>query len=341
MLTETFSAYVVTKDEAGQVQGGVRSVSQADLPPGDVLIQVAYSSLNYKDALAARGNPGVVKKLPHVPGIDAVGTVIETTSNEFAVGEEVLVTSYELGAARWGGFAELVRVPADWVVRLPAGLSPREAMLLGTAGFTAAQSVDTLLSHGVRPEQGEIVVTGATGGVGSWAIALLRQLGFRVAAVSGKPDAEAYLRALGAQALLAREDVDDRGAQPLLKGRWAGAVDSVGGNILATILRGTMAGGCVTACGLTGGTNLPLTVFPFILRGVTLAGIDSAWTPHARRVQLWNQLAGPWKTDQFNRIQKATIGLSEVNRAVEEMLAGAHRGRTLIEIRPDRVSATR
>ena len=331
MPSENFRGYLVTKSSDGVVAGSVAQLNIADLPPGDVLIRVAYSSLNYKDALAATGHPGVVKQLPHVPGIDAAGVVVESQSAQFTPDQEVLVTSYELGAGRWGGFAEYVRVPGEWVVPLPAGLSLRESMALGTAGFTAAQCVEALLKHGVAPEQGEIVVTGASGGVGSWAVAILYKLGYTIAAVSGKAAAHEYLNQLGAARVLGRTEVDDHGGQPLLKARWAGAVDVAGGNVLATVLRSSKNGGCVTACGLTAGTDLPLTVYPFILRGVTLAGIDSAWCAMPRRRAIWHKLASDWKSDAFDRIVTKTIGLSDVAASVKEILAGNQLGRVLVE----------
>jgi len=332
MSFDTFSAYLVTKSAAGTVQGGVQTLRPDELPPGDVLIKVSYSSLNYKDALSATGHPGVARKLPHVPGIDAVGVIEASTQPDLHRGQSVIVTSYDLGAGRWGGWSEFIRVPADWVVPLPPSLSPRESMILGTAGLTAAMSLDALVRHGLRPTDGPVLVTGATGGVGSWAVALLSRAGYEVVASSGKPDAAPFLRELGAAEILPREQLADHSPAPLLKARWAGAIDTVGGNILANVLRGTQSGGCVTACGLTGGAELPLTVYPFILRGITLCGIDSATYPMAHRLQLWERLAGAWRTEHFDRILAQETTLSEVSDWVPQILAGKVRGRVIVKI---------
>jgi len=326
---DSFRCFLVSKDAAGKTSSQITSQPLASLPQGEVLIRVAYSSLNYKDALSATGNPGVTRNYPHIPGIDAAGAVAESSSPDWKVGDEVIVTSYELGSGRWGGYAEYVRVPADWVVRLPKGLSLRDSMALGTAGFTAAQSVHALVHHGVKPEAGEIVVTGATGGVGSIAVALLGKLGYNVTAVSGKESAKEMLTKLGAKQIIGRADVDDRSGKPLLGTRWAGAVDTVGGNTLGTILRSTKLRGCVTACGLVGGTDLPVTVFPFILRGVTLAGIDSAWCPRAERQAIWNLLANDWKLTDLESITRE-IGWAKLDGAIKEILAGQVAGRVVV-----------
>ena len=331
MNADSFRCILVTKTGNGQTRSGIERRPLRELPAGDVLIRVKFSSLNYKDALAATGHPGVTKRFPHVPGIDAAGTIAESTSPDFRAGEEVLVTGFDMGAGQWGGWAEYVRVPAEWVVPLPAGLSAETAMQYGTAGLTAALSVRSLLQHGITPESGDEVVTGATGGVGSVAVMLLAKLGFRVTAVSGKADRREWLKSLGAADVIGRQEVDDQSGKPLLSTRWAGAVDTVGGNTLATIIRATNIGGCVTACGLVGGTDLPLTVFPFILRGVTLAGIDSAWCPQATRVEVWSQLAGDWKLERLAQIC-TTIGLDEVSGHVTRMLKGESTGRVVVRI---------
>ena len=279
MAPQDLKCYLVDRDSSGTVTAGMAERSMDELPEGDVLIRVAFSSLNYKDAMAATGHPGVVKRFPHVPGVDAAGTVVASDVGEFAAGDQVLATGYDIGATRWGGWAEFIRVPHEWIVPLPEGLTPREAMILGTAGLTAAFCVDTLQKHDIQPDSGPVVVTGATGGVGSVAVAILGKLGYDVAAVTGKAEAHDYLRRLGATQILAREEVDDRSGRPLLSGRWAGGVDTVGGNILGTLLRSLRHGGCVAACGLAGSNELPVTVYPFILRAVTLTGIDAAWCP--------------------------------------------------------------
>ena len=326
----SFPCYLVEKDAVGQASASIVSRTIDDLPAGDVLIEVAWSSLNYKDALSATGHPGVTRKFPHVPGIDAAGKVVDSSSARFAPGDPVLVTGYDLGSNHWGGYAGYVRVPAGWVVPLPAGLNLRESMIYGTAGFTAAQCVDALEHHGVAPDAGEIVVTGATGGVGSLAVAILARLGYRVVAVTGKPSARSYLvDTLGAQRVVPREDVNDQSDRGLLAARWAGAVDTVGSSTLATILRSTARGGCVTACGLVGGAELPLTVYPFILRGVCLAGIDSAECPLEKRIELWAKLADAWKPDCLAAIAQE-CGLAELPGRIQEILAGRIQGRVLV-----------
>jgi acrylyl-CoA reductase (NADPH) len=331
LVPEVFRCYLVAKDPAGKVSARITQRRLDDLPDGEVLIRVAYSSLNYKDALAATGHPGVNKTFPHVPGVDAAGTVAQSGVYEFVPGDPVLVTGFDVGANRWGGWAEYARVPADWVVPLPSGLSLRETMMLGTAGFTAGLCVDALQRHDVAPDGGEVVVTGASGGVGSFAVAILSKLGYRVAAVTGKPGAHDYLRKLGASEILDRQAVDDRTGRPLLARRWAGAVDTVGGNILGTILRSTRHGGCVAACGLAGGNDLPVSVYPFILRGVTLAGIDAAWGPIPLRHETWARLAGPWKLDCLDQIARF-IEMDELPGKIEEILAGRVTGRYAVNV---------
>jgi acrylyl-CoA reductase (NADPH) len=326
---QKFPCLMVRRDKTGEATCGVEEISVDQLPPGDVLIQVACSSLNYKDALACRAHPGIVTSLPHVPGIDCAGRVAESSSPEFIPSDPVLVTGYELGAPRWGGFAAYVRVPAEWVVRLPAVWTPEDAMTYGTAGFTAAQCVGAIQRCGIEPAAGEIVVTGATGGVGSIAVALLAHLGYQVAAATGKAEHHDLLRQLGARRILSREDVDDRTDRPMLESQWAAAVDTVGGNILGTLLRSTKYRGCVAACGLVAGTDVPATVYPFLLRGMTLCGIDSAKCPREPRLDIWHRLATTWQLDNLASLRRE-ITLSETPAAVEAMLAGKSVGRTLV-----------
>jgi acrylyl-CoA reductase (NADPH) len=326
---ERFPCVMVRRDEAGAVTCGVEEITVAQLPPGEVLIQVACSSLNFKDALACRAHPGVVTTLPHVPGIDCAGRVAASASPDYCPSDPVLVTGYELGAPRWGGFAAYVRVPAEWVVRLPPDWTPEDAMTYGTAGFTAAQCVTAIQHHGIQPAAGEVVVTGATGGVGSLAVALLARLGYQVAAVTGKPEHHDLLRQLGAGTILAREDVDDASGRPMLDSRWAAAVDTVGGNTLGTLVRSTKYRGCVAACGLVAGTDFAANVYPFLLRGVTLCGIDSAKCPREPRLEIWRRLANEWKLDNLAPLRRE-ITLSETPAAVEAMLAGNAVGRTLV-----------
>ncbi len=328
-IREPFPALLVEKRPDGQVSPTVTDLSSADLPAGDVVIEVDYSSLNYKDALACGGHPGVVKSLPHVPGIDCAGTVVGSTANDFSPGDEVLVTGYGLGAESWGGYSRYVRVPADWIVAMPAGLDARRAMVIGTAGFTAAQCITAITDRGIQPEAGPVVVTGATGGVGTWSVAILAKLGYQVTAVTGKAEQAEVLQQLGAAEVVGRDVVSDSSDRPLLKSKWAAAVDTVGGMPLATILRSTLHRACVTACGLVAGVELPLTVHPFILRGVTLAGIDSAKCPRAMRMQMWQRLAGPWRVD-LPETCITEVALGDVPGRVEEILAGKVVGRTLV-----------
>lgn len=334
MLPETFRCYLVDKDAEGRVAGRVTESPTASLPPGEVVLRVDYSSLNYKDALAVTGHPGVNKVFPHIPGVDAAGQVVESGVYEFCPGDEVLVTGFDMGSNRWGGYGDFVRVPQDWIVPMPPGLSIRESMILGTAGLTAGFCVEALLQHGLAPEKGPVVVTGASGGVGGFAVAILAKLGFEVVAVTGKQQARDYLKSLGASEVAGREAVSDNSGRPLLSGRWAGAVDAVGGAPLATVLRATRRGGCVATCGNAAGVDIPeLTVFPFILRGITLAGVDAAWCPIPLRHQTWAKLAGPWRLDDLERFAQF-ITLAQLPEKVKEILAGRITGRVVVAVSP-------
>lgn len=328
-MSSSFPAFVVRQAGDGTVTASVEALTVHDLPDGDVLIRVACSSLNYKDAMACEGHPGVVGSFPHVPGIDCAGVVEQSSVDAFVPGDEVIVTGYGLGAGRWGGYAAYVRVPGTWVVPLPAGLSLEDAMTYGTAGFTAAQSVAAIVERRTDPDRGEVIVTGATGGVGTFAVAILSKLGYRVVASTGKPHAHDYLHRLGAARTIAREDLTDTSDQPLLRSRWAAAVDTVGGDTLETILRSTKHRACVAACGLVGGVDLKTTVYPFILRGVNLAGIDSAKCPMNRRLEMWRRLSEEWKVVDIDGLAK-TIALDKLPDAVAQILAGAIEGRTLV-----------
>jgi acrylyl-CoA reductase (NADPH) len=271
-----------------------------------------------------------VRRFPHVPGIDAAGTVLESRAPEFSAGDNVLVTGFQLGAPAWGGFSELIRVPAAWVVPLPPGLSPRESMIFGTAGFTAALSIQALREGHIEPTHGEIVVTGATGGVGSIAVALLAKLGFHVVAATGKTGEKEFLTALGAKAIISREEANDTSGRPLQKGRWAGVVDTVGGNILATALKSAKYGGLVAACGNAMSAELNVNVFPFILRGVSLLGVDSVEVPLRARAMAWQKLAGEWKIDLSRIVTE--VSLEELNPKIDEILRGAIRGRVVVDL---------
>jgi putative YhdH/YhfP family quinone oxidoreductase len=330
MLPDSMRCFLVEKHD-NAITAAVTSRSTAELPEGNVAIRVGFSSLNYKDALAAGGHPGVAPNLPHVPGIDAVGKVVESSDPRFAPGHFVLATSFEIGAGRWGAYAEYLRVPGDWVLPLPGGLTPRECMILGTAGLTAAMCLQALQERGITAGDGEVLVTGASGGVGTVAVATLAQLGYEVVAVSGKPAAHELLKRLGAARILSREEVLDSSTRPLLKSAWSAAIDTVGGKTLATVVRSLKPGGIVAACGLVGGTDLPLTIYPFILRGVQLVGIDSAWYPREKRIALWNKLAGAWKPRLLEEIA-TEITLEQLPEKIAAILAGENVGRVLVRV---------
>lgn len=325
-----FRCFLVEKT-GDTASGSIQTRSFGELPPGEVTVQVQYSSLNYKDALAATGHPGVARSFPHVPGIDAAGVVIESHSSEFPVGTEVIATGHELGVERWGGWSEQLRCPADWLVRRPAGLTLAESMTIGTAGFTAAQCVMAVIHAGIDPSRGPIAVTGATGGVGSVAVQILSQLGYEVTAISGKADRVEWLKALGARTVVSRQEFQSVPNRPLLSATWAGAVDTVGGTTLATLLKSVMHRGCVAACGVVGGADLPTTVYPFILRGITLAGIDSAWCPDDRRRAIWDRLAGSWKPAGLRELA-TEISLEQVAASVASILKGEVAGRVVVRI---------
>ena len=324
-----YKAYVVSEIEDKKFAGEVRDLDTADLPAGDVLIKVEYSSLNYKDALSASGNKGVTREYPHTPGIDAAGTVIESSAAQFNSGEEVIVVGYDLGMNTAGGFGEYIRVPAEWVVRKPAALGLRESMILGTAGFTAALCVDKLLAAGLNGDRGEVLVTGASGGVGSVAVALLSKLGFSVAAVTGKAEAESWLRELGAQTVIGREELGEPTPKPLLKPVWAGAVDTVGGPTLCNILKSLQYGCSAAACGMVQSPALDITVFPFILRGVNLLGVDSVELALPVKQAMWDKLAGDWQLEGLDSLA-TEITLDELDASLKQVLAGKARGRFLL-----------
>lgn len=326
-----FKALVVTESEDHQFLRNVEKKTTDDLPEGDVLVKVRYSSLNYKDVLSATGNRGVTRTYPHTPGIDAAGTVAKSTDDNFKPGDEVIVTSYDLGMNTAGGFGQYIRVPAGWVVPLPTGLSLREAMIYGTAGFTAALSVHQMIGGGIRPEDGDILVSGATGGVGSMAVSILSRSGYSVTAVNGKEDATDYLKQIGAQAVISIEEATDTSGRPLLKSRWAGAVDAVGGDLLASTIKSMKNGGVVTCCGNVASPELPLNVYPFILRGVTLSGVDSQNCPMPLRRKVWEKIASDWKIDRLETLA-TEIPFEALGERIDMMLQRKHRGRTVIRM---------
>ncbi|WP_276355173.1 oxidoreductase [Cohnella caldifontis] len=327
---DTFPAWRVEESE-GQFGFGLRQLRVEDLPDGELLVRVRYSGVNYKDALAFRPDGNVVRAYPMVPGIDLAGTVEESRDERFRAGDEVLVTGYGLGVSHYGGYSRYARVPSSWAVRIPPGLGSREAMMLGTAGFTAALSVDALRQAGVEPDQGPVLVTGASGGVGSAAVAILAKLGYEVTASSGKADMRDLLLRLGAARVISRMEWMPAADRPLGAQLWNGAVDCVGGGTLAAVLGTLRYGGAVAASGMTGGIALNTSVFPFILRGIRLIGIDSVQAPMDMRVRIWERLAGPWKPDGLESLLER-IPLERVPEAVDTLLRGESRGRYVIEL---------
>ncbi|MCC6075142.1 YhdH/YhfP family quinone oxidoreductase [Pseudomonas sp. GCM10022188] len=328
----SFKALWVTESRPGIFDQAVVQRELADLPAGEVLIRVRYSSLNYRDALSASGNPVLNLQYPHTPGIDAAGEVVESAVADFRPGDAVIVTGYDLGASTPGGFGQYIRVPAAWVVRCPAGLSLREAMLLGTAGLTAGLCIEKLQHVGLDAEAGPVLVTGASGGVGSIAVMLLTKLGYKVAASTGKLEQAEFLQQLGAQQIIDRTLLRDGTEKSLLKMRWAGAVDTVGGDILFNVVKSLQYGASVTCCGLTASAAMSrASVLPFILRGVNLLGVDSVELPLAMKAAMWEKLAGPWKLDGLERMAHE-IGLDDVPEAIGRMLAGRMVGRMLVRV---------
>lgn len=330
-MTKTFKAYVVRETPDG-VHATVEHKSMEDLPKNEVLIKVAYSGLNYKDALSASGHRGITKSYPHTPGIDAAGTVIHSGVSNILEGQEVIVTSYDLGMNTSGGFAQYIQVPADWIVPLPASLSLRESMIFGTAGLTAAQGIYAMQRNGQRPDMGPVLVTGARGGVGSFALLLLKKLGYEViAAVSELGDDTDFLKSLGADDIVDAATTLDTSKKPLLRPRWAGAIDVVGGETLATLLKSTSYGGNVVCIGNIGGIELHTTVFPFILNGINLLGVGTQDTSMDLRIQLWDLLADAWKPSSLDRVV-TEIGLEDLHSYLKIMMAKKSRGRVLLHL---------
>jgi acrylyl-CoA reductase (NADPH) len=326
----TFKALLAT-NENGKFAASIQQIPLSVLPPGEVLVRVAYSSLNYKDGLAVTGKPGVIRNFPMVPGVDFAGVVEESTSANFNPGDEVVVTGCGTSEVFWGGYSELARLDQDFIVPLPKGMTLKQAMGLGTAGFTAMQSVMDLERHGLKPGGREVVVTGAAGGVGSVAIAILTHLGYKVVASSGRAEQHEYLTGLGASSIIDRSILSAASKRPLEAERWAGAIDNVGGDTLAGLLRTMALGGSVAACGLAGGATLNTSVFPFILRGVNLLGIDSSRVPNARRREIWGRIMKDLPMDHLDPLI-AVEPLSKVFELGELILAGKIRGRTVIDI---------
>lgn len=329
MNNDFFKAYVVTEN-GEKFNASVQQRTLSDLPQGDLVVRVSYSSLNFKDALSAAGNRGVTKRYPHTPGIDAVGRVVQSNSTRFSVGDEVIVTGFDLGMNTAGGFAEFIRIPNQWALPLPQGLTAKEAMILGTAGLTAALSVHKLRLF-VNPTDGPIGVSGATGGVGSLAIAILHQLGYEVIAISGKNTDKHFLKSIGASAIIDRHDFNAPTPKPMLSSYLGGAIDTVGGTILDNFIKLTKAEGAITCCGNAASGDLNLTVYPFILRGISLLGIDSQNCPIPTRKLLWTNLATTWKPIKLMDMYQE-IPLDRLNDAMARMRQGMSRGRTIVNL---------
>ena len=324
-----FKALILNQVE-GKTQAEIHLLDVADLPEGEVLVDVAYSSLNYKDGLAVTGAGKIIRSYPMVPGIDFAGTVAESASERFKPGDQVILTGWGVGERHWGGYAQKARVKADWLVPMPKGLDAKKAMIIGTAGFTAMLCVMTLEEAGVKPDSGKVLVTGAAGGVGSVSVLLLSQLGYHVVAVSGRPETQDFLTALGAKEFIYRE-VMAKPAHPLESQNWAGAIDVVGGSTLARVLAEMKYGGTVAACGLVGGFELQTTVMPFILRNVSLRGVDSVSCPQERRIRTWERLATELPKSAYADLGCA-IALEEVPQAAKDILAGRIQGRMLVNL---------
>jgi acrylyl-CoA reductase (NADPH) len=330
-MVQRFDALVVDKQE-DQFSVSIQELTLDDLPQGEVLIRVHYSGVNYKDSLASIPNGNIVTNYPIVPGIDLAGVVVSSENPRFKEGDEVIATSYGIGVSQSGGYSEFARVPAEWIVPLPEGLTLKEAMVIGTAGFTAALSVLRLEENNLTPDQGSVLVTGATGGVGSFAVSILSKLGYSVEASTGKESEHGYLKEIGASTIVSREDVYNGKLRALGKQKWSGAVDPVGGEPLASVLSQIQYGGSVAVSGLTAGTNLPATVFPFILRGVNLLGIDSVNCPMDTRLKVWQRLATDLKLAQLEHLIQQEITLKDLPDVLPTLLKGEARGRTIVKL---------
>lgn len=325
-----FQALLIEKIDDTQT-ANLRELSDDQLPEGDVTVDVAYSTLNFKDGLAITGRSPVVRKFPMVPGIDFAGTVSASEHPDFNVGDAVVLNGWGVGENHWGGLSQRARVKGDWLVPLPSAFSPRQAMAIGTAGYTAMLCVMALERHGITPDRGQVLVTGAAGGVGSVAIALLAKLGYEVVAVTGRLNESDFLKGLGATEIIDRASLSEPG-KPLAKERWAGAVDVAGGHVLANVLAGMRYDGVVAACGLAASMSLPASVAPFILRGVTLAGVDSVMAPKARRLEAWRRLAQDLDTSTLEQLTQ-DVGLAEVAALAPQILAGQIKGRLAVSVR--------
>lgn len=331
MHNKTFKSLVVRESKEKRYIMEIKNKLMSDLPEGDLLIQVKYSSLNYKDALSSTGNKGVTRNYPHTPGIDAAGIVAESRNSKFQMGEKVLVTGYDLGMNTSGGYQKYIRVPSEWAVKLPQNLTLKESMIYGTAGFTAALCVDKLIQSGVKVEDGDILVTGASGGVGSLAISILSRLGYQVIAATGKLEKKDTLLNLGAKDIIDRHELENPSKKALLEEKWAAVIDTVAGDILSNAIKSVQYGGSVSSCGNVSSGELSTSIYPFILRGISLFGIDSVRCDMETRVRLWHHLAKDWKVDNFlNHVEE--IGLEGLEEKINQMLNSQHTGRTIVNL---------
>ncbi len=329
-MSDTFKALVL-EEEDGKVSNQIKDLSVDDLPEGDVLVRVEYSDVNYKDGMIVNGIGGLVRNYPHVPGIDFSGIVEESSHARFNAGDKVVLTGWRVGEVHWGGYAQRARVNGDWLVALPEGLSTRQAMAVGTAGLTSMLCVMALEDHGLTTDAGSVLVTGAAGGVGSVAVAILARLGYSVAASTGRESLQDYLKSLGASEIVARADLSEPSKRPLESENWAGAIDTVGSTTLARLLTQIKYGGSVAACGLAAGLKLETTVIPFLLRGVNLLGIDSVMQPYENRVQVWDRIASDLPHDKLEEMTDV-IGLDGVAEAASSILGGQGRGRLVVDL---------
>jgi acrylyl-CoA reductase (NADPH) len=330
-MNNYFEALVVSETADGHYQREVKKRSLNELSPNEVLVKVHYSTLNYKDALSSVGNKGVTRTYPHTPGIDAAGVVVKSSVSGFSEGQEVIVTSYDLGMNTSGGFGQYISVPAKWIVPLPKGMSLRDSMIHGTAGFTAGLCVNALLNYGIKPTMGSVAVTGSTGGVGVLAIGILAKLGFEVVAVTGKADVENWLKEIGASSVIGREALNDASNRPMLKSQFAAVIDCVGGNMLTTALKSLVRNGAVACCGLVASAEFQSSIFPFILRGNALFGIDSAECEMPLRQQIWQHLATDWKPLSLNQLVTEEISLEGITPKLDAMLQGKAFGKVLVK----------
>jgi acrylyl-CoA reductase (NADPH) len=329
--TMTFDAVVLEKDDEGKVCAAVQQLTDDQLPAGDVTVAVEYSTINYKDGLCFQPGSGLVREYPHVPGIDFAGTVQASDDSRYRVGDRVVLTGWRVGETHWGGYSQKARVSADWLVPLPEGLTTRQAMAVGTAGFAAMLAVIALEDHGLAPDQGEVLVTGAAGGVGSIATAVLSNLGYNVAAVTGRPQAADYLRSLGAHRIVARDELAATTNKPMESETWAGCVDAVGGEMLARVIGQLKYGASVAAVGLAGGAKLSTSVIPFLLRAVNLLGIDSVMQPFEKRLTAWQRIATDLPLDKLNAMTSPAT-LSEVPALCDQILRGQVKGRVVVDV---------